>query len=437
MPTSTPTTRPPHQPDLTPVAGVAPVASTTLRQIAREVVDVCRDLPVLVSAPLYRRWHLHWGATPSERTEPLPGDDAFPRAQYRSTRAITIDAPPNAVWPWLVQVGCRRAGFYSNDLLDNLGRPSATTIRPEYQDLQVGQWVPMSPARPTDRTALKVHSFEVNRWLLWSKPDSTWSWSLTPTDEGGTRLVTRIHAVYDWKRHPLMAFFGLVLMEFGDFAMLRKMLRGIKQRSEAATTGPTVVANRADAPTAGGLRPREALSLSRLVGAATIVFTAIYLLSDVLEVVQGDFTDLRLLLTYVGEAAIPLFVIGLYAVQRPRIGRLGLAGATTYAYSYVFFTTTVMYALVAGTRNYRALTDVFGAWMTLHGLIMVLGGVAFGAAVARAGVLPRWTGICLLFGVVAVAGASGLPNGARLVAELIPAIALAGMGSALVRGRQG
>jgi hypothetical protein len=204
------------------------------RHLIGQVIDVGRDLPVLVSAPLYRRWHLHWGATASEQTDSLPGDTFFPQAQYRSTRAISIDAPPEAVWPWLVQVGCQRAGFYSNDLLDNLAHPSATTILPEYQTLQVGQWVPMSPAaEPTDRTALKVDSFEVNHWLLWSKPDSTWVWRLTPTGDGGTRLVTRIHAVYNWKHHPLMASLGLVLMEFGDFAMLRKMLRGIKQRAES------------------------------------------------------------------------------------------------------------------------------------------------------------------------------------------------------------
>jgi hypothetical protein len=210
----------------------------TARQLITQVIDVGLALPAIVSAPMYRRWHLHWGATPSERTDSLPGDTFFPHAQYRSTRAITIDAPPESVWPWLVQVGCQRAGFYSNDLLDNLAHPSATTILPQYQNLQVGQWVPMSPAaEPSDRTALKVHSFEVNQWLLWSKPDSTWAWRLTPTGAGGTRLVTRIHAVYDWKHHPLMAFVGLVLMEFGDFAMLRKMLRGIKGRAEAVSAG--------------------------------------------------------------------------------------------------------------------------------------------------------------------------------------------------------
>jgi hypothetical protein len=104
---------------------------------------------------------------------------------------------------------------------------------PGLQHLDAGQWVPMSPATtPTDRTAFKVHSFEVNDWLLWSKPDSTWAWRLMPTGSGGTRLITRIHAAYDWQ-HPLLALLGVLLMEFGDFAMLRRMLRGIKARAES------------------------------------------------------------------------------------------------------------------------------------------------------------------------------------------------------------
>lgn len=92
------------------------------------------------------------GATPSEIAAALPRDELLPRTQFRCTRAITIDAPPGEVWPWLVQVGYPRGGFYSNDLLDNLGHPSARTIIPELQHLRVGQWVPMSPSTPTVET---------------------------------------------------------------------------------------------------------------------------------------------------------------------------------------------------------------------------------------------------------------------------------------------
>ena len=205
-------------------------ARPTSRELTVEIRNVIQDLPVLLTAPLYRRWHLRWGSTLAEVASRLPGDGLMPGAQYKSTRAINIDAPPEAVWPWLVQVGCLRAGWYSNDLLDNLTHPSAAVIVPELQHIEVGQWVPMSP-KPSVRSGLKVHSFEANRWLLWTTPDSTWAWQLAPTDHG-TRLIARINARYDW-RHPHWALLGILLMEFGDFAMLRRMLRGIKTRAEA------------------------------------------------------------------------------------------------------------------------------------------------------------------------------------------------------------
>jgi hypothetical protein len=181
--------------------------------------------------------------------------------------------------------------------------------------------------------------------------------------------------------------------------------------------------------------PDTRIGLPLVVGLAAIIFTALYLISDLIEVAQGGFSAVRLSFTYAGEAAIPLFVFGLYAVQRPRIGRLGLAGAVAYAYSYVFFTSTVVYALIAGTPSYQDLTKVFGAWLTVHGLIMLAGGPAFGLAVARAGVLPRWTGIVLMAGVVLVVAAAGLPNLARTVAAAVPDAAFIGMGLALLRGR--
>jgi hypothetical protein len=175
-------------------------------------------------------------------------------------------------------------------------------------------------------------------------------------------------------------------------------------------------------------------SLMIPVGLSAILFSALYLASDLLEVVQGDFSTARLVMTYAGEAAIPLFVIGLYAVQRPRVGPLGLFGAVAYAYSYVFFTSTVLYALVARTPDYQGVTDAFGLWMVVHGLIMVIGGVAFGAAVVRAREFPPWTGFCLAIGVVLVAAASGLPAVARTIAEAVPAAAFIGMGMAMLRG---
>ena len=205
-------------------------------EIARQVGHVVADLPVFLTSPLYRSLHLTWGATPAEAVMPMPGDDLVPGAQYRTTRAITVDAPPRRVWPWLVQVGCDRAGFYSNDLIDHLGRPSAREIQPAWQDLHIGQWVSMSPTKPTEVTAFRVEGYDVDRWLLWRKPDSTWCWVLDDLGDGRTRLVTRVHALYDWS-HPLLAFAGVMMLELGDFAMMRRMLLGVRERAEATGVG--------------------------------------------------------------------------------------------------------------------------------------------------------------------------------------------------------
>jgi len=227
-----PTRGPPTRTIPEPLRGAPP--RPTPADLARQVRDVVADLPRFLTAPLLRGWHLTWGATPAEVADPMPGDDLFPRAQYRSTRAITIAAPPQEVWPWLVQVGCLRAGWYSDDLLDNLAHPSARKIVPGLQDLQVGRWLPMAPT-PSVTSAFTVDSFETPRWMLWRTPSSTWAWRLVPLPDGATRLVTRLHAVYDWRSASTVLW--LPLMEFGDFPMMRRMLRGIRERAEAERRG--------------------------------------------------------------------------------------------------------------------------------------------------------------------------------------------------------
>ena len=201
-------------------------------ELVRQVGAVVADLPRFLTAPLYRSRHLRWGATPEEVASALPGDELLQSVQFVCTRAVTIDAPPAAVWPWLVQVGYGRAGWYSNDLLDNLARPSAREIVVGLQHLEIGQPVPMAAGAPTETNAFRVEGFEVDRWLLWRKPDSTWAWRLTDLGDDRTRLVTRVQAVYDW-RHPAKALLGMVLMEFGDFAMTRRILLGIGERARS------------------------------------------------------------------------------------------------------------------------------------------------------------------------------------------------------------
>ena len=204
----------------------------TRSELTAAARHVIADLPRFVTAPFYRDWHRRWGAMDAEVEAPMPGDEIISDTAYVATRAITIYAPPDEVWPWLVQVGCLRAGFYADDLLDNLGHPSARTILPEYQDLAVGQWIPMSPT-PSDTTAFKVAGFEPNQWLLWQQPLSTWSWRLTPLPKGRTRLVTRLRIHLDWHNRAISVF-SVILNECGDFPMMRRMLLGIRDRAEAA-----------------------------------------------------------------------------------------------------------------------------------------------------------------------------------------------------------
>jgi hypothetical protein len=188
---------------------------------------------------LYRRWHQRWGATDAEVGMPLPGDDLVSQPEFHATRAVTIDAPPEAVWPWIVQMGYGRAGFYAYDLLDNLGRPSADRIVAEWQDPKIGDWIAMS-GNVNDNTAFRVQSFEPNRWMLWAKPGSTWLWSLQRIGQGETRLVVRLKAKYRWTRPTILA--DLFLMELGDFPMMRHALLSIRRRATASIGGTRVPA---------------------------------------------------------------------------------------------------------------------------------------------------------------------------------------------------
>jgi hypothetical protein len=209
------------------------VSATSL---THEIGDVIADVPRFLAAPLIRGRHLRWGATDDEVTACLPGDDRLTDPDYVATRAVTIAAPPERVWPWLVQVGRGRAGFYSDDLLDNGAVPSAQEIEPALQRLEIGQWVPMAE-KISPRTAFRVAEVRVPHELLWHKPDSTWAWALRPTGHGGTRLVTRIRAEHE-RRHCGTWLASLLLLEVGDYPMQRRMLLHLRERSERPADVP-------------------------------------------------------------------------------------------------------------------------------------------------------------------------------------------------------
>jgi hypothetical protein len=212
---------PARRPHRTPAA--------TAADLGRQVVDVLGDLPRFIAAPLLRRRHLTWGASADEVAAPMPGDALLPRAQYRATRAITISAPPEEVWPWLVQVGYRRGGWYADDLLDNFGWPSTRDIHPELQDLHVDQYLAWGP-RASERTAFRVDGFVAPEWLLWRTPSRTWAWRLVGLSDGRTRLATRMSTLYEWNRPLVLG--TVLLMEVADYPMMRRTLRGIRDRAE-------------------------------------------------------------------------------------------------------------------------------------------------------------------------------------------------------------
>jgi len=138
---------------------------------------------------LWRPRMLRWGATAGEAGEPLPGDDRTPHPRVQSTRAVTIDAPPEQVWPWLMQMGIGRAGFYSHDWVERLmcraryveGRHSAARIHPELPPLTVGDTVLMGAG-----AFAAVSEVEPYRHLVAQE-----TFVLRPLPGSKTRLITR------------------------------------------------------------------------------------------------------------------------------------------------------------------------------------------------------------------------------------------------------
>jgi hypothetical protein len=178
----------------------------------------------------YRPWQLKWGSTREELERLMPGDEIVKRPMFNATRAVTINARPEDIWPWLVQIGFGRAGWYSYDVLDNLGRRSAERIRPDLQHIQPGDLVPIGPGKSS---GMWVKGFVQDRWILWwtkKNDQTTWAWALYQMPDGATRLVTRVRAPYSW-RQPL-SLVWLPMLELADFPMMRKCLLGIKRRAE-------------------------------------------------------------------------------------------------------------------------------------------------------------------------------------------------------------
>lgn len=205
---------------------------------------------VVVYRKLLRPWHECWGATDEEVDAQLPGDELTAEPAAQVTRGISIDAPAEDVWPWVIQIGADRGGFYSYDWLENsfgLGIHSADEIVPEWQERAVGDlvygdakgsggWYVME-IRPKEALIVKVANLKTSRPLRRDEPPAfwefTWAFVLKEQENATTRLLVRERVGFGSKISQfLMAPIGLV-----SFIMTRKMMHGIKARAEGFGAG--------------------------------------------------------------------------------------------------------------------------------------------------------------------------------------------------------
>jgi hypothetical protein len=191
----------------------------------------------LVVATYYavlRRPVMTWGATPEEAAGPLPGDELLEDADGIATRAIDVDAPPDAVWPWLAQMGpAPRGGAYTYDWIENLmglGMRSVGHVLPEFQHPAPGDTVAFGANK------MRLERVESEHVLAWRSEDGNWVWTfvLEPRS-GSTRLISRNR----YRLPTLASRIVMAPMEPASLVMERKMLRGIRDRAErlARTAG--------------------------------------------------------------------------------------------------------------------------------------------------------------------------------------------------------
>ncbi len=173
----------------------------------------------------------HWGATADEIASAVAGDHLVPDARLVATRCIDLEAPPDEVWPWLVQIGFGRAGWYSYDWIDNLGRRSADRIHPEWQGLAAGDPVPGGPmsfdAAIVDRPRAFVIAVPDSGRLM-RRVGFTLAFDLRDGPAGGTRLVTRVRC---WLDLPGGRAVERFVLGPGDGIMVRRQLLNLRART--------------------------------------------------------------------------------------------------------------------------------------------------------------------------------------------------------------
>ncbi len=184
-------------------------------------LTICSDMQVRASA--------------AERAKTLPGDDLILQPIGEVNHAITIHRSPHKVWPWLVQMGSGRAGWYAYDFIDNGGQRSADRILPEYQDISVGR---VFPALPRARDVFTVAQCDPERslvlsWQLNGRYQTTWAFVLEQTQPDQTRLIVRGRVASGYRPYGLPQWFALSTGRIAHFIMQRKQLLGIARRAEA------------------------------------------------------------------------------------------------------------------------------------------------------------------------------------------------------------
>ena len=191
---------------------------------------------------------LRWGTTEDEVRGHFPGADIIHGGKRTATMAVTIDAPPSRVWPWLVQMGCDRAGWYSWDRLDNAGRQSARRVHPAWQSLSVGQhlssvpsgdhWFEVAALEPERFLGLRATFSLTGRQLApaarrpHSFTDSLWAFQLKELPGGRTRLIVSGYSVS--RPRLLFALANLLFWEPAHWVMQTRQFTNLKQRAEGA-----------------------------------------------------------------------------------------------------------------------------------------------------------------------------------------------------------
>jgi hypothetical protein len=198
----------------------------------------------LVATPFVGRRRLRWGTVGAEATDPLPGDELVPEPKWSYTLGVAVDASPEAVWPWIAQIGQGRGGFYTYQTLENmLGCRIANTMEvlPDYQHPAIGDDIFLHPTAPPMRieivdppTALVLSGSPADIRAEESWGASTWQFVITSGSNGGSRLLTRGRYDYSpgWKTRLA---FGRFPIEAVSFVMSRKMMLEIKRLAERRT----------------------------------------------------------------------------------------------------------------------------------------------------------------------------------------------------------